>query len=378
MEGANIIDYVKWRGDLSLSQSEFNDADSLILSQISYIPFEGIVPSVRSVRHITMRDAAQKLYKEKDVQNLSLGALIPAEIYELFKIAGESRRFGNLKLCRYVNKINEATEVQFCALTVLDEESGMVYLAYRGTDDTIIGWKENFNMSYMTPVPAQTEAVKYFNYVTAQVIKNYGMNEFILGGHSKGGNLSVYAAAYGIKKVLNTQVKVLKVYNFDGPGFDSKVTESREYRDIRENIYTYVPQSSVVGMLLGHEDVYTVVKSTKSGLMQHNALTWEVLGKEFVCVERVTQSSEFFDKSMREWISKLSPETAQAFVNAVFDILTSTDANTLTDLIAGGNKSFAAIFKAYTDENEETKQMIRRTIKSMMDIIKENLKKINH
>lgn len=377
MENANILDYIKWRGDLSFLQDGFNDVDSLILTQIAYIPFERIVPSIRSVKDISIREASNIFFKDKDIDEISLGALIPHGIYEVFKACGESNRFGKMKLCRYVNKISEDKEIQFCAITVVDEESQLVYLSYRGTDDTIVGWKENFNMSYMTPVPAQIEALKYFNYVTAQFIKFKGINTFMLGGHSKGGNLAVYAAAFG-EKFQGAEVTISRIYNFDGPGFDEKVTGSKEYMGIREDILSFVPQASIVGMLLGHEDSYTVVKSDKVGLMQHDALTWAVMGREFVCLDTITQSSQLFDKSMKEWVAGLSPEKSQAFVNAMFEILTCTDASTLTDLVNGGNKTIAAIFKAYADEDDDTKKMIHEILRSMMSVIKENLKKNNH
>lgn len=384
MDGTNILDYVRWRGDLRFAQSEFNDIDSLILSQIMYIPFEGIVPSMRSTRTITLREAADKFFSMYDETKSSLGALLPREIFELFKLAGKSERFGNIRLSRYVNKIDQITEIQFCAMTILIDEVNEIFVDFRGTDDTIIGWKEDFNMGFMTPVPSQTESVKYFNYI----VNRYVMNDrgaapdeesrwrIRLGGHSKGGNLAVYAATY-VKNHENRNIQNLIecVYNFDGPGFDDKVLKSKEYGQICQKIKTIIPQSSVVGMLLGHEEGYTVVKSRQLGFLQHDVLSWEVLGTEFTYLEKVTDASLVLDKTLKAWLAQMDSVSAERFITALFELLSATDARTLTELVTGKNKSISAILKAYAGEDEETKNMLKTAVRSMIDIWKKTVKK---
>lgn len=386
MDGTNILDYVKWRGDLRFSQSPFNDIDSLILSQIIYIPFEGIVPSMRSTKTITLRDAANKFFSMYDETKSSLGALLPREIFELFKIAGKSVRFGDLRLSRYVNKIDHVTEIQFCAMTIFIDEIKEIFIDFRGTDDTIVGWKEDFNMGFMTPVPSQTESVKYFNYIINRYIKNdkgaapdeETRRKIRLGGHSKGGNLAVYAATY-VKnhESLNVQDMIECVYNFDGPGFDEKVLKSAEYGCICQKIKTIIPQSSVVGMLLGHEEGYTVVKSRQMGFLQHDVLSWDVLGTEFTYLESVTDASLVLDKTLKTWLAQMDLVSAQRFIAALFELLSATDARTLTELVSGKNKSISAILKAYAGEDDETKNMLKSAVRSMIDIWKKNMKKKN-
>lgn len=376
MDGTNILDYLKWRGDLSFLQSPFNEIDSLILSQIIYIPFEGIVPSVRSTRSVTLKAACHKFFSLYDEKKSSLGALLPNEIFDLFRIAGESNRFGNIRLSRYVNKINHETEIQFCAMTLFLDEINEVYIDFRGTDDTIVGWKEDFNMGFMTPVPSQTESVKYFGYV----IKKYAVEDsslrIRLGGHSKGGNLAVYAAAY-VENLpeLDIQDRIECIYNFDGPGFDDKVIHSEEYLRIRDKIMTIIPQSSVVGMLLGHEEGYTVVRSDQVGLLQHDALSWEVMGTSFTCLESVTDASLVLDKTLKTWIKSMDTVSAERFVTALFEILSATDAKTLTELVTGRNKSISVMLKAYAGEDEDTKKMLKSAVRSMIGIWKRNLRK---
>lgn len=384
MDGTNILDYLRWRGDLSFAQSPFNDIDSLILSQIIYIPFEGIVPSMRSTRTITIRDAVDKFFSIYDESKSHLGALLPNEIFELFRLAGESERFGSLRLGRYLNKINQITEIQFCAMTIFMDEIREIFVDFRGTDDTIVGWKEDFNMGFMTPVPSQTESVKYFNYIVNRCVLNHksleseeeGYYKIRLGGHSKGGNLSVFAATF-VKNPddVNVQDLIECVYNFDGPGFDDKVIKSEEYGRICGRIKTIIPQSSVVGMLLGHEEGYTVVKSRQLGLLQHDVLSWEVLGTEFTYLEDVTDTSLLLDKTLKTWLSGMDAVSAERFVTALFEILSATDAKTLTDLMTGRNKSLSAMMKAYAGEDEETKKMLKSAVRSMINIWKRNLKK---
>lgn len=378
----NILDYMKWRGDLTFTQSSFNEIDGLILSQIVYIPFEGIVPSGRSAKTVTMRQAAKKFFAMYDEKKSSLGALLPKEIFELFRLAGESNRFGELRLSRYVNKINKVTESQFCAMSIFIDEINELYIDFRGTDDTIVGWKEDFNMGFMAPVPSQTEAVKYFNNIVGKYILNLLEDGIMpdfrirLGGHSKGGNLAVYAATY-VKNYsqFNVQDAVKMVYNFDGPGFDDKVIKSEEYGRISGKIRTIIPRSSVVGMMLGHEENYTVVQSQQIGLLQHDALSWEVIGTKFTCLESVSESSVILDKTLKAWLGKMDTKGAERFVTVLFDILSATDANTLTELVTGKNKSITAMLKAYAQEDDETKKMLRSAVGSMINIWTRNLRK---
>lgn len=376
MDGANIIDYLKWRGDLSFGQTPFNDIDSLILSQIIYIPFEEIVPSVRSMRTITLKNAAEKFFDMYDETKSSLGALLPRELFDLFRLAGESVRFRDIRLSRYVNKINHKTEIQFCAMTIFIDELNEVYIDFRGTDDTIVGWKEDFNMGFKTPVPSQKESVKYFSYVINRYVSENPDLKIRLGGHSKGGNLAAFAAMFVLSMPeVSVQDRIECVYNFDGPGFDDKVLQSKEYMQMREKIKTIIPQSSVVGMLLGHEEGYTVVKSNQVGLLQHDALSWEVVGTKFTCLESVTDSSIVLDKTLKAWIKSMDSTSAERFVTVLFEILSATDARTLTELMTGKNRSLSVMMKAYAGEDEDTKKMLKSAVRSMIDIWKRNIRK---
>lgn len=368
----NIMDYIKWRGDLSFLQDSFNLIDSLILTQIAYIPFEGIVPSQKSLRTITMEQAAKQYFAKGEKGTPTLGVLIPKQIIDLFRIAAQSNRFGKLRLGSYVNKIETDDELQFSAMTVLLDEVKEMYIAFRGTDDTLVGWKEDFNMSYMDTVPAQVEAVSYLEFVVDKYItQGNGFESICMGGHSKGGNLAVYSGAYA----NSVQGMIREIHNFDGPGFNDSILESEEYGGIRNKIRTIVPQGSIVGLLLGHKEEYTVVESRQFGIMQHDAMTWSVLGREFVYVDKVTNNSEIFDHTVKDWIGGMEPEEAEKFISTIYDILSATDAKTLTELMSGKNKSFFAAVKAYAGENEENKKMIRDVLHSVYNSWRKNITK---
>ena len=320
-----LFDYLNWRGDLSFEASPLGEVDSLILSQISYMDFEDIVPQDPSLPPVPLAAAVRQYLQRHRGELPYLGKILPPETVTLTVRAAKTRRFGALSLCGYVNRINDEKESQFSALTFLSER-GRAYLAFRGTDDTLVGWKENFNMSFMMPVPAQLEAVAYLETMATAL-----PGDFYLGGHSKGGNLAVYAA---VKCDGRWKNRILAVFNNDGPGFDRPFVESEEYAAMRERIRTLVPQSSVVGMLLEHEENYEVIQSSASGILQHNAFSWEVLGNRFIHLDSVGEESRLIDSALKEWMQELSPEERAAFVDSLYQTLADTGAKTLTELSA--------------------------------------------
>ncbi|MBU3805045.1 MAG: DUF2974 domain-containing protein, partial [Candidatus Cellulosilyticum pullistercoris] len=316
---ADIMDYLDWRGDLSFKQAAFNEVDNLILSQVAYVNFDGILPGIDCDDAMTLEEACQLFFKindEKEVlKDKSFTRLAPI----LMKKMAQSERFKRLGLCKYKSQIDYETQKQFAAMHMILDD-GTIYIAFRGTDDTIIGWKEDFNMSFMTPVPAQIEAVNYINQTTAHL-----KQEIRIGGHSKGGNLAIYAA---VKCKEEIKARILKVYNNDGPGFNKQMIMSPDYQEMLTKIEKIVPQYSVVGMLLEHEEDYVVVKSKQIGLLQHDAMSWEVLGGQFVYSDELTRGSQILDDTLKAWINGLSEKERAQFVDSIFDILEATGART--------------------------------------------------
>lgn len=351
---ANIFDYMEWR-DIELEKVEFNEIDNLILARLSYFPFDEIV---NEGEEITIKEAYER-YKKFG----TTGRILQKEDIDFFPILANSTRFGKMKLCEYINKIDPLKEKQFSAITILMPDK-TIYVSYRGTDNTIIGWKEDFNMSFSEIVEAQLESVKYLE----KIANNYS-GKIRVGGHSKGGNLAVYASAFCNNEVKN---RIINVYNNDGPGFCDKVIESEEYKNILSKVHTYIPQTSIVGRLLNHEEETTILKSTQIGIMQHDLYTWQVLGANFVKAE-LTNSSEFIDKTITDWLKAVNPKQREQFIDTLFEILNATEAKTLSEINANKFANAKTIIKTYQNIDSQNKEMILKTLKILFSIGKNNI-----
>lgn len=346
----NIIDYLSWYGHLSFSEFKFNEVDSLIICRISYFPMDGIVDTATEKNPILIKNGLKKCIelvikdKEKLLQNEDL---------LLMKKLIDSERFKNLKITGYINSVIKKQEKQFSSI-VIDLDNENTYVAYRGTDNTFIGWKEDFNMSYMESVPSQIEAVDYL-----QKIANYTNSNIILGGHSKGGNLAVYALIFSDEDI---QKRIITVYNNDGPGFSDKIIQSDNYQKSKHKIKTFVPQSSIIGMLLAHEENYIVIHSSQLGILQHDIYSWKVTKKGFVCVDSVTNGSKFIDRTLKSWISQMDNNQREKFINTLFMILDKTNAKTINELSSNWYLSAVSILKSISNLDAETNKIIRHTL----------------
>ena len=278
---------------------------------------------------------------------------------------GESERFGKLLATKYINKIDQEQEKQFAAITVLMPDN-TIFVSYRGTDNTIVGWKEDLNMSFKSHIASQISAKKYLEIIAQE----YPDKKIRIGGHSKGGNVAVYAATFVNKEIKD---RIINVYNNDGPGFCDDVIETPEYKEMIENVHTYIPQSSVIGRLMNHREKYTVVKSVQKGIMQHDLYSWEVLGKEFVTLEEVTNGSEFVDKTIKEWLENVEPTKREQVIDVVFDILNTTDAQTMKEIKSNWFTSARTMMASYKNIDNETKEMIWQTLNELFKVAKDNM-----
>ena len=329
-----VYDYLTWRGDLTFRAAPFCEVDSLILSMFSYLDMQDIVPAPDEEGDITVWTASKAfLERNPDIKKAKMGILIPKDIIKMMRAMRSTKRFGTLKMSGFVNIIDPETELQFSAVTFLLND-GTAVVTYRGTDDTLVGWKEDMNMCFLPVVPAQLKAVEYLNTVAE---KHNG--KLILTGHSKGGNLAVYAAVHADAAIRE---RITAVYSNDGPGFGKNILDDPDYVEMRPRINNLVPQSSVVGMLLEHDENYTVVKSRqKAGLLQHNGLSWEILGNSFVHLKDVTPDSRKLDRTVNQWIRDMTPEQREEFTEAVYQLFSVDGAQTLTDLVAARKKWFS-------------------------------------
>lgn len=346
---ANISDYLDWRGDLDFSVSPFCEVDNLILSELAYVDFDGIVPGEDKRETITIQKACRdffSLYSEEEIlARTSTTKMAPFLMKKL--ISG--RRFGSLMLGNYVNEIDMDSQRQFSAVCCYLGD-GTVYVAYRGTDNTIVGWKEDFNMGFLCHTSGQRRAVRYLN-------DNFkgGCGCLRVGGHSKGGNLAVYASSFCEPDV---QRRIQKVYTNDGPGFLPEILRDPGYRRILPRVVSTIPESSIVGMLLENDVEHTVVKSSQTGVLQHDALSWEVIGKTFVRAKSLSESSQLLDRTLKNWLLGLDQEEREEFVDVLFGILWSTGATTLEDLMDLDIRDLAEVHNYIVSLPPETQRSV--------------------
>ena len=345
---ANLLDYLDWRGDLTLEQSPFNEVDNLILAELSFGDFKEIVPAPGAGECVNLRESAEAFFAKVPAgEKIDMGVLVPAAIPDMLRKMADSRRFGDMRLNCFVDHLDVGRGEQFAALAI---ETGdkTLYLSFRGTDDTLAGWKEDFELACMPEVPAQKKALDYVR----DVARQFPRKKLRLGGHSKGGNLAVYAGVFCPESV---QRRIIAVWSNDGPGFHTDLLDLPEHQRVAERIYSIVPKSSVVGMLLEHEEDYTVVDSDQLGFMQHDGFSWQVMGDHFVTLRQVTRQAHLSDQELRKWVHGLCVEQREAFVSAMFDVLTASGAVTLTDLKDDSFKAVGAIIKAMKDLDKETR-----------------------
>lgn len=340
---SSIADYIKWRGDLSFRDAPFCEVDALILCQLCYVRLEGLVPPKEESAFVFARDLPAKFDSLSDAdERRYLGALINGEdTMKLFSDAFNTRRFGELKVFAYESVTEDDNTEQFAALSfILPDKT--VFCAFRGTDDTIAGWKEDFTMAFLPVIPAQQAAAEYVNAVYA---KSVGRRRSLrLGGHSKGGNLAVYAAACCSPKAKR---RVLSAYNFDGPGFAKERLESPEFRAIESRTVSFTPEVSIVGMLFEHMGKFNIVASSEKGIQQHSLLSWKLDGPRFVLLGDTSAFSKFFDRKLKKYLAENDSEQRRALVSSIFDVIEASKARTLTDLKKGGIESSLSILSAF-------------------------------
>lgn len=383
----NMLDYLVWRGDLTFAQSELNEVDNLILCYLVYVNLDGIAPGIGEGT-MTVRELSQRFFEQYTDEDLEKDKSFIRFAPKVLKAMAKTERFGGLLVQNYVNKIDLEKTLQFAALEILIGD-GTTFIAYRGTDDTIIGWKEDFYLS-KGEVPAEKEAVAYLNAVGVAGIRAaapesgemvYAVRaaeraaeteaaKIRIGGHSKGGNLAVYAAACCEETI---QDRILEIYNNDGPGFTKEFFEKPGLKRVRGRIRRYIPESSIIGMLLEHVAEPTVIQSTQKGVMQHDGLSWEAAGPSFVHCERISNFAAGMNKSINNWLAQIEGEQREQIIDDLFAALDATQAVTLTELQDGGMKNIRTIVKAVEEMDSDSKGALQNLLKEMVSNIPQML-----
>ena len=319
----NIFDYLLWRKDLSFYQSELNEIDALIFSVISYVEYDNIIPSYPSKRKKLYRKCVDEVFKKTPKKEIKLGLLLPNNILDVAEECQRSERFGKIFVSNYINRISLENEEQFCAITYHINDT--LFICFRGTDDTLIGWQENLNMICEKTIPAQYDSVKYIN----KVASLYPDKQIIIGGHSKGGNLSFYSSIYCDEDV---QKRIIKVYSFDGPGFFKKKLDKEKYHRIKSRLISYLPQDSIVGQFFDLISKKIVIRSNARGVNQHDALSWQIEGTHFIYEKALTHRSIEIDKGITKLISSLNIEERQKLSGEVWKFFSKLELDKIVQI----------------------------------------------
>ena len=338
---ANIMDYLNWRGDIPFDVSPFNEVDNLIFSELSYIHLAGLQPE--DGRPVPLRAIIPPYLKKYGEGGNYMGKLLTGPYLELLKKVADSRRYENLWLTAGVNRIVADMNKQFSAFTYT--VPGLFsYVAFRGTDDTIIGWREDCNMAFQDHIPAQEDAVQYLKESAAMVSE-----PLYVGGHSKGGNLAVYAAAKAPNEVKR---RIRHIYSNDGPGFDRSFFETEEYMLIRNRVTLIMPKCSIIGAIFDQDCEQRIVECDRQGVMAHDGFCWDVLGTDFVRADSLVKSSRAFQLGMNRALKGMTREEKREFTDSMFNALTVTGAKTITDLTKLRPKEALKIGQQFTNHRE--------------------------
>ncbi len=328
---ANIFDYLDWRGDMPLFVDPFNEVDNLILSELAYTDFRDIVPGDGT--EVPLRDAYRDFFSRHTREEVLAGKSPTARAPLLMEQMASGARFRNMTLSLHVNEFSAEREVQMSAV-VFRLPDDLSYVAFRGTDGTLVGWKENFNISFLSETAGQNMAVHYLNWAVRRL-----PGRILVGGHSKGGNLAVYASAFCDPDV---QDRIGTVYTNDGPGFRQEIIDAPGYLRVLPRIVSMIPDTSVVGLLLSSKSEHRVIRSTASGFSQHDAFTWSVRRNRFEDA-KLNGASEAIDKVLGGWLEQTDDETKKSLTETVFALFNSTGSTTLRGIGEQKLKSAGAI-----------------------------------
>lgn len=356
----NMLDYLAWRGDIPFSACGLNEVDNLIFSTLAYLDMGGLARGDEPLTLAALCEAYFAAGRGEGESNPDRPLLLRA--------AAESVRFRGVAVSRYVNEVDTDRQIQFSAATFRFLPDA-AYIAFRGTDQTIVGWREDFNMSFLRETPGQNAAVAYVNRIAAAF-----PGRLTVGGHSKGGNFAVYAAAFCAPSV---SARIDRVYSNDGPGFRQEITADPRYLAILPKTEKIMPDSSLVGILLSGKEARKVVRSSAKGVAQHNPFTWCVLGAAFEEADERTRSSVFMDDTLSKWVASLSDDDLRTMFDAIFDSLDASGVRTVQELQSNKRAAYAAVSKALSkaDGRSEIAGSVQKLFGSGMEVVMETLRR---
>ncbi len=358
---SNLIDYVIWRGDLTFSDNRFNAVDNFILSMTTYIDYDKIFINYNPRVKVSIAVAAREFCNTTTDKDVHLGVLMPSKnIRKIFELMGRSKRFSTVEISDFVNDIDYKQEMQFCAVTyhLTDKE---MFVCFRGTDDTLVGWKEDCKLSYLNKIPAQDRAVEYLE----EVARKYPEKRIYVGGHSKGGNLAKYSAIYCDDTIKD---RIIFIFNNDGPGFLPGVIDEKKLSPVERKIRNYIPQSSLFGQMFESHGTKTIIKSSQKGLHQHDCFSWQVRGAGVVSLKNLSSMGERHNQMFESRVMSVPIEKRSEVVDLFFNIIDQTGAKTLLDFTEDKFTKASMAMKGVRQLDKEQKALMSMLLTQLLDI----------
>ena len=350
-----LMDYLEWRNDVSLRAAPFNEIDNVLLSYLAYADFGELLHEPK--RHVSIETCFKRFCEKHDLAEVRESKHFIERAPLLLEDMVRGARFRGTKVAHFREVFDKEKVQQFAALVFLLPD-GTKYVSFRGTDSSITGWKEDFLMSFTAETEGAKEAVSYLNEVAACV-----EGKLILGGHSKGGNFAMYAAAFSEDAVKE---RILKIYNNDGPGFREETVHTEAYREMQPKITNILPQTSIIGQLLSNEAEQHVVKSTAAGIFQHDVTTWEVTKDKFVGAE-LDAFSDFVKKALGSWLETMDDEARKSLVETVFSMIEMTEAETFAEFGENLFKNTGLIIKEFGKLPKEKRSELTAALGSLAE-----------
>lgn len=359
----NILYYIKEFGNKSFEEFPFNDVDSLILSQISYLSLIDFIPDIANAEeNISLIDCLS----EENIQIMCDNTLDERRNKKLLNLLKVSTRYKKMNVNYLQDRFYVDKVEQFFAITFIFDDFS--YIAYRGTDLSILGWQEDFNMTLLDVIPAQDDAARYID----RVCKLLNYPKIYVGGHSKGGNLAVYASLYCIEDIQNN---IIKIFNHDGPGFNKDIFDTDQFKRIENRIVKMTCKEAMIGILLHHTEKMQFVDSRSVSILQHDPYNWKItkLGG-FKYVKQANLFSRAFGKTVRNFLESTSVEERKVFLETAFFICMETKTSTIFDIKTHPIKYFRGMKKRYKSLDYKRLLLFKRLMKRYRVLFKHNLK----
>jgi len=369
---STIKDYLSWRGDLSFTQDPVNEIDALIFSLLSYLPYKDILPGIDSSKNLPLREVAEKFLKNnekttvkaKDLSSTA-SASFNLELMNLLEQAAGCARFTNVRMSKYDEDLDFTVGRQFGAVMFeLKTSANDKVIAFRGTDNSVMGWKEDFQLAYLEQIPAQEAARKYLE----KSISLFS-GKFIICGHSKGGNLAVYAGTH-VNSLL--QYRISRIINFDGPGFDFSITKRTSFANNEKKVSNYIPAESMVGLLLDPFGKQTVISSQSWLMNQHNAFNWEVEQNRFI-PGKLSTTAKMIEQILETWITDIPVPERETFLEAFFEILGASEGASIRFNPQQNLKDIKNILHKYSKLDPKTRALLAKVSSALSDQTRKTL-----